>query len=325
MTDAAPIAYFDLQVNGYGGVDFNQDDLTADQLHAACERLAADGVGGILATVITESIDRMSRRLSNLARLCEADPLAKRIIAGIHIEGPFLNETPGYRGAHPADSIHPANPDEMSRLLDAAGGLTRIVTLAPERDPDYRVTQRLARQGVVVSAGHCDPTVDQLRAAIDAGCTMFTHLGNACPMLLPRHDNVIQRVLSVANRLWITFITDGVHVPYVALRNYLKLVGLERSIVVTDAIAPAGLGPGRYTLGRWDLLIGDDMVARAPDGSHLVGSAMSMPQAARKLREELGLGDAELRKLLVENPRRALSSPPWHGLSAHVEQRDARG
>ena len=114
----------------------------------------------------------------------------------------------------------------------------------------------LAGAGVVVSAGHCDPSLDQLRAAIDAGLSMFTHLGNGCPMQLHRHDNVIQRALLACRRPplpWVSFIADGAHVPFFALRNYLKVVGFDRAIVVTDAIAPAGLGPGRYTLGRWDL------------------------------------------------------------------------
>src|SRR5688572_7430499 len=201
--------YFDIQVNGYGGVDFNQDDLTAEALHAACLRLEADGVDGILATVITDTLDRMCHRLAVLVRLRETDPLARRLISGLHIEGPFLNETAGYRGAHPVDAIHPADADEMNRLLDAAGGLARIVTLAPERDAGLKVTRLLAGRGIVVSAGHCDPTFEQLSAAADAGLTMFTHLGNGCPMQVHRHDNIIQRGLALADRLWITFIADG--------------------------------------------------------------------------------------------------------------------
>jgi N-acetylglucosamine-6-phosphate deacetylase len=228
------------------------------------------------------------------------------MIAGFHIEGPFLNETPGYRGAHPPDAMHPANPDEMELLLDAAGGLARIVTLAPERDPGFRVTRLLRDAGVTVSAGHCDPSPDTLRGAIDAGLQMFTHLGNGCPMQMHRHDNVVQRVLSLADRLWLCFIADGAHVPFFALQNYLKVAGLDRCIVVSDAVAPAGLGPGRYTFGRWDLLIGDDLVARAPDGSHLIGSAVTMTRQAANLREHVGLTEAQVTQLTRDNPRRAI-------------------
>ena len=158
----------------------------------------------------------------------EQDPLVREVIWGIHIEGPFLNETPGYVGAHPPQAVRPADVDAMKRLLEAAGGLARLVTLAPERDPGSKVVRYLARQKVLVSAGHCDPSFDELRAAIDAGLSLFTHLGNGCPMMLPRHDNIIQRVLALRDRLTIMFIADGVHVPPLALGNYLRLAGIER-------------------------------------------------------------------------------------------------
>jgi N-acetylglucosamine-6-phosphate deacetylase len=298
--------YFDLQVNGYGGIDFNQDELRSRDLHAACERLAADGVEGVLATIITESLDKMAARLRRLVELREQDVLVKRIIAGLHIEGPFINETDGYRGAHPRDAVRPANVDEMLRLLDAAGGLARIVTLAPERDPGLQVTTRLSKEGVVVSAGHSNAALDELKAAIDAGLSMFTHLGNGCPMQMHRHDNIVQRVLSLSDRLWVTFIADGAHVPLFALANYLEVAGVERAIIVTDAIAPAGLGPGDYTISRWRLRIGEDLVARAPDGSHLVGAAMGMPRVAENL-QAIGLSDAGIERVTFHNPKRAIA------------------
>ena len=304
MTAAA--AFFDLQVNGYGGADFNQDELDAEQLHRACERLEADGVAGLLATIITDDLAAMCHRLSRLAELREADPLATRLIAGVHIEGPFISQRDGYRGAHPLDAIRPADVESMARLLDAAGGLTRIVTLAPECDPGFAVTRFLASRGIIVSAGHTDATLEELRRAIDAGLSMFTHVGNGCPMLMNRHDNIIQRALSLADELWLCFIADGAHIPFATLRNYLKLAREDRAIVVTDAIAPAGLGPGRYRFGRWDLEIGTDMVARAPDRSHLVGSGITMKQNADNLMHSVGLPESVVRKLTLENPRVAL-------------------
>jgi N-acetylglucosamine-6-phosphate deacetylase len=301
--------YIDLQVNGYGGVDFNQDDLSAEDLHQACESLARDGVRSILAAIITEDLGRMCRRLARLVELRRADPLAAGMIAGFHIEGPFINPADGYRGAHPRDAVRPADVDSASRLLEAADGLARIVTLAPECDQGMRVTRMLTSQNVLVSAGHSDASLDQLRAAIDAGLGMFTHVGNACPMTMHRHDNIIQRVLSLSEKLWLSFIADGVHVPFFALGNYLRLAGMQRCVVVSDAIAPAGKGPGRYRLGRWDLVIGDDLAARAPDGSHLVGSAMTMKQAESNLRTHLGLSPEQVRQLTSTNPGKVLQRP----------------
>ncbi len=305
-TTSSDATYFDLQINGYAGVDFNHDELTAEQLHAVCQRLEHDGVGGILATIVTETPERMIARLRNLVALRSADPLAKKLIAGIHIEGPFLNETQGYRGAHPADAIRPAETYLMSQLLDAAGGLTKLVTLAPERDAALVVTKLLVKQGVRVSAGHCDASLDQLKAAIDAGLSLYTHLGNGCPMLMHRHDNIVQRVLSLSGKLWICFIADGAHVAFPALGNYLKLAGIDKACVVTDAVAPAGLGPGRYTLLRHDVLVTEDMVCWAADKSHLVGAAITMPQTYSNLIQKLGMSAGDAKKLLCDNPRAAI-------------------
>lgn len=305
MTHAAA-GYVDLQVNGYGGVDFNQDALTGEQLEQACLKLRANGVGCILATLITEEVETVYRRLENIVKLRDQSELAREMIAGFHIEGPFINPADGYRGAHPKDAVRPADVSVMQRMLEAGRGLVRLVTLAPEQDAGMKVTRMLAGSGVIVSAGHCDPSLEQLRAGVDAGLSLFTHLGNGCPMMMHRHDNIIQRVLSMADRLRICFIADGVHVPFPALSNYLKIVGVDRAVVVTDAIAPAGLGPGKYTLGRWELLIEEDMVARAPDRSHFVGSAISMPQTIQNLTGPLGLSIGDAMKLVRDNPARVL-------------------
>jgi N-acetylglucosamine-6-phosphate deacetylase len=298
--------FVDLQVNGYAGVDFNQDQLSVEQLHFACEQLREDGVAGILATIVTAELPQMLIRLERIADACRQDSLVRNGIWGIHIEGPFLNEAPGYAGAHPSAAMRPANIDVMKRLLDAADGLTRLVTLAPERDAGCQVIRWLAGQKVLVSAGHCDPTLDELRAAADAGLSMFTHLGNGCPMMLHRHDNIIQRALSLRDRLTLCFIADGTHVPAVALGNYLALAGTERTILVTDAISAARLGPGRYTLSGESVAIGDDLVAWSADHSHFVGSTATMPRMVVLLGQQLHLSDGEIENLICRNPRRVL-------------------
>jgi N-acetylglucosamine-6-phosphate deacetylase len=297
---------YDLQVNGYAGVDFNSDGLTAEALHRACEALREDGCTHILATYITNHIDVLERRIRELLRLRDADPLAQEVITGLHIEGPFINGEKGYVGAHPAHCVKPANVDDAKRLLDASAGLCKLVTLAPECDAGFKTSAYLAAQGVVVSAGHCNPDLDTLRASTEHGVSMFTHVGNGCPMLMHRHDNIIQRALSLRDKLWLCFIPDGVHIDFFTLRNYLRCAGLERTIFVTDAISAARLGPGRYTLAGWDLQIGDDLVARSPDGSHFVGSTVTMPRIRENALHQLGLTEAELRQLVDENPRRAM-------------------
>jgi N-acetylglucosamine-6-phosphate deacetylase len=300
------MGFFDLQVNGYAGLDFNGDALDPDELETVCSRLASQGVEGILATVITDAPAVMEARLARLAKLIGERPAIRKMIPGIHIEGPFINPEAGYRGAHPVDAIMPADVSVMERLLDAADGLTRLVTLAPECDPGLKVSSSLAARGVVVSAGHSNASLDQLRAGADAGVSMITHLGNGCPAVMPRHDNFLQRALSLRERFWLCFIVDGAHIPFFALRDYLDLVGFEKTIVVTDAIVASDLGPGLYTFGRWQLRIGDDLVARAPDNSHLVGSTVTMPRSYRNLREELGVSHEDACRLMEWNPKAAI-------------------
>lgn len=303
---AKPCRFFDLQVNGYGGIDFNRDGLTIDEVETACALMLDHGVAGALATLITEDVDVMAARIAQLAGIIDRSDLARRVLRGIHIEGPFISPEAGYRGAHPLDAVRPADLSSMQRLVDSGGGHVRLATLAPEYDESLRVTRWLAAQGVAVAAGHCNPSLDMLIAAVDAGLTLFTHLGNGCPLLLPRHDNIIQRVLSLSDRIACCFIADGVHVPFPALRNYIRAAGVDRCIVVTDATAPAGLGPGRYTLSRWDVEIGDDLAAWAPGGDHLLGSACTMKRASLNLAEQCGFTGAEIDTLTGANPRKAL-------------------
>jgi N-acetylglucosamine-6-phosphate deacetylase len=296
--------YVDLQVNGYAGVDFNADDLNAEALHSACARLRGDGVQQFLATIITDELPAMERRLRRLAACRAADELARQMIAGVHLEGPFISAEPGYVGAHPAAAARGASTEAAARLLEAAGGLVRLVTLAPEQDAAAAVTRWLVAAGVCVAAGHCNPSLEQLERSIDAGLSMFTHLGNGCPLLMHRHDNVIQRVLSLADRLWVTFIADGVHVPLAVLRNYLRLVGPERAIVVSDAVAAAGMGPGVYRLAGQEVVVDQQLATWAADRSHLVGSACTMQQMAANLKTA-GLSASDIERLTFENPRAA--------------------
>ena len=171
----------------------------------------------------------------------------------------------------------------------------------PSRGP----VKRVAGQGV-------DPTrkvgyrEDTIMDGSRRGGNGFTHLGNGCPMTMHRHDNVVQRVLSQSDRLWISFIADGAHIPFPALGNYLRCVGLERSVIVTDAISAAGLGPGTYTIGSQKVTIGEDLVPWADDRTHFVGSATVMPRVEQNLREVIGLSPADVRRLTYENPRQLL-------------------
>ena len=300
--------YFDIQVNGYAGVDFNRNGLSLEDLEKACMKLKGDRVKGIFATIITASLEDMVSRLKRLVSLREQSSIIHEIISGFHIEGPFLNGTKGYRGAHPKEHILDSDVEKMKILLDAANGLTKIVTLAPEVDKNNQVTKYLYSQGIAISAGHCNPEFNELQSAIDAGLNMFTHLGNGCPQDLPRHDNIIQKVLSLKNDLKLCFIADGIHVPFYALKNYIQFAGVENCIVTTDAMAAAGAGPGRYSLSHIELEVGEDRIVREPGKTNFAGSAIDMKSSALNLKIEIGLSDEEITLLTYTNPSKLIKA-----------------
>jgi N-acetylglucosamine-6-phosphate deacetylase len=252
----------------------------------------------------------MVERIARLADFHERSESVRRILRGIHVEGPFLNETIGYVGAHPAEHVRPASIDDANRLIDAGEGLVKLLTLAPERDRDLRVTRHLAEQHITVSAGHCDTSLELLTESVDAGLSLFTHLGNGCAAQVDRHDNIIQRALSLSDRLWLCFIADGVHVPWFALGNYIRCATPDRCIIVTDAIAAAGLGPGRYALGELSIDVGPDMVARYGETGYLAGSCTTMPAAAAHLTEHLHLTEPQIHQMTCVNPQAALRCEP---------------
>ena len=165
-SDAIEMNFFDLQINGYAGTDFCAPEMTGEEFRRACEALRADGIESFLATLITDSMEALVDKLERMVRFREEDELIRNMVAGFHVEGPFLSPETGYIGAHPAKWVRPANRSDASRLLEAGGGLIRLMTLAPEHDERAEVTCHLVEEGVVVSAGHCNPDLDTLKRAI---------------------------------------------------------------------------------------------------------------------------------------------------------------
>jgi len=300
------MSYFDLQINGYGGVDLNDPALTREDCRRACLALEEDGISGILATLITDAIPAIRGKLGKMVRYRAEDEVIGRVIRGFHLEGPFINGNQGFVGAHPVESVREASVGAMEELLAAGEGSVRLVTLAPECDHDLATTSFLAGQGIAVSAGHCDPSYALLGEAIDAGVTLFTHVGNGCPLELPRHDNIIQRALAYADRLTLCWIPDGHHVPFFALRNYLRACDPARVIMTTDAMAAAGLGPGRYGLSGAVVEVDEMGVARRPGSPYLAGSTLRGKVLAENLRRELGYNDELIGRIYGTNPLTAV-------------------
>ncbi|MEL6108790.1 MAG: N-acetylglucosamine-6-phosphate deacetylase [Planctomycetota bacterium] len=301
--------FIDLQVNGYRGVDFNQDQLGDDEIVAACRALREDGVAQFLPTVITDDLRVMCRRIRRIADAATSNVEIAAMVAGIHVEGPFISREPGFVGAHPAKHTCQPRIGDVMRLIEAGQGLVRLLTLAPELSDAASVITRLVDEGIVVAAGHSDASNDDLRRGIDHGLSMFTHLGNGCPGEMHRHDNIIQRVLSFGDRLTISFIADGHHVPFFALGNYLRMLPPEHIVVVTDAISAAGLGPGEHRLAGQTVEVDENLAAWASGRQHFAGCATTMPQMAALLKEHLRATQEDIHRWTIENPARLLSHP----------------
>jgi N-acetylglucosamine-6-phosphate deacetylase len=293
--------YVDLQVNGYQGIDFNQPQRSVAELRFAADAMLRDGVRKALPTLITGSIEDMCECIRALRTAMESDPVCHELFAGIHLEGPFLSRKPGFIGAHPPQNALDADIAALANLIDCGAGLVKLVTLAPEVDRMGAMTRFLVERNVLVSAGHTDASLDELDVCIEAGLKLFTHLGNACPPEMNRHDNIIYRALRRSDRLNFTLIADGFHVPKVLFETILNWVPHSRLAIVSDAISAAGLGPGVYRLAGREVSIGPDKAARDPSGKHFVGSACSMRDADRWLIASLGLEVEERLELLVQN------------------------
>lgn len=269
----------DLQINGYGGVDFQQDRLTLDDLLHAARCLRADGCHRWLLTLITDEWPRLIARLRHLRSLRAASAELRRAIAGWHVEGPFLSEKPGFHGAHdPALMLDPT-PAHVRELRDITGDDALLLTLAPERMGAIEAIGCAVAAGIKVSLGHTDASAECLREAVRAGATGFTHLGNACPRELDRHDNILWRVLEIASDpaglgLIVSLIPDGHHVSAAPFRLIHRLVGTEGIYYTTDAMSAAGAGPGQFRLGRLTLEVGADQIVRQPGRTNFAGSAL---------------------------------------------------
>ncbi|RMF39952.1 MAG: N-acetylglucosamine-6-phosphate deacetylase [Planctomycetota bacterium] len=290
--------YVDLQVNGYVGIDFNDPTTSVAQLHSAADAMRRDGVVAALPTVITGSAEAMTTCIRNLVHAIEQRPETADVFRGIHVEGPFLSPAEGYIGAHPRQHAKFQDLRLLEDLCRAGGPWIRMVTLAPEVDPGGKMVRFCRERNIIVAAGHTNASLDQLECAIESGLSLFTHLGNGCPRVMDRHDNIIFRALRLRERLRFTVIADGFHIPRLLFENLLDWIPTDRLAVVSDAISAAGLGPGVYQLAGRSVTIGPDRACRDASGEHFVGSASRMCDADDWLRDTLGLPARRRRQLL---------------------------
>jgi N-acetylglucosamine-6-phosphate deacetylase len=304
MRERRPIprkGFVDLQVNGYMGVDFSSPGLVAEDIHRITETLLASGTLAYCATIITADLETYERNLKLLARTA-SEPGVKGRLLGIHLEGPYLSSEDGARGAHSAVKVRRPDRTEFDRFQDWAEGLISILTIAPEAEGALELISHVRRKyATVISLGHHLASRETIDRAVDAGATLVTHLGNGCPNLLPRHDNILVHQLA-NDRLIVGLITDGNHLPRDFVLVALRCKGADRVFVVSDSAPIAGYAPGVYeTLGHQVRLTETGRIENL-HAPHLVGSGWNMAQCMRWLRSLNVLSDDELWRVGLEIP-----------------------
>jgi N-acetylglucosamine-6-phosphate deacetylase len=299
--------WVDLQVNGFGGLDLNDGQVTAETVSGLVRRLWAEGVAAFCPTVVTASTAQIELTLSAIAQACQTDPDARAAILSVHLEGPYLSSQEGARGAHDPRYLRPPDWDEFSDWQALSNGAIRLVTLAPELPGAVDFIRRAVGAGVVVALGHTHASTAELAAAVDAGARLSTHLGNGIGAVLPRHPNPIWDQLA-DDRLWASFIFDGHHLPASVMRVALRAKGPARSVLVSDATAPAGMPPGRYDSmgGQVELLAnGRLQLAGTP---YLAGSASSLRDGVDNAVRLAGCTLSQAVQMVTRNPLLVLGS-----------------
>jgi N-acetylglucosamine-6-phosphate deacetylase len=235
----------DLQVNGFGGIDLNRPGFGAADLDRLAAVMAATGTTTWVPTLITASEADIVASLRTLAAARRESAVLRHAVPFVHVEGPHISPEDGPRGAHPCQHVRAPDLAEFDRWQAACDGLVGLVTLSPHWPEAPVYIMGLRARGVLAAIGHTHATPAEIRRAVAAGASLSTHLGNGAHAVLPRHPNYIWAQLA-ADALTATFIADGHHLPGDTLTAMLRAKGLERSILVSDATALAGMAPGLY-------------------------------------------------------------------------------
>lgn len=275
----------DLQVNGVKGVDFNSVEVDPDAILYAAEFLLSRGVTTFCPTVITNSVASTLKILEVINKACEAMPLVDRCIGGIHLEGPFISLADGYRGAHMERFVRAPDWQLFCRFQQASGNRIKIIGLSPEWNDSIDFIERCRKNGLLVSICHSAADGRQVEAAVRAGARLASHLGNAVPLMLPRHPNIIWELLA-QEKLCASIIADGFHLPDSFIRVVLKAT-LGSTILVSDATSFAGLSPGVYRahIGSEVLLEESGRLSMKGSGGMLAGAAKILPENVEYLME----------------------------------------
>ncbi|WP_329493448.1 N-acetylglucosamine-6-phosphate deacetylase [Kitasatospora herbaricolor] len=287
--------FVDLHVHGGGGATYATTD--AEQALAAVRFHRLHGTTTTVASTVTCEVDDLCRQAAVLAELAQDG-----VLAGLHFEGPFIARA--RCGAHAPELLRDPDPALLRRLLDAAKGHARMVTLAPELPGGLDAVRALVHAGVIAAVGHTAADHRTVGAAVDAGATVATHLFNGMPGLGHRDPGPVGALLE-DDRVTVELVNDGVHLHPAIVGLVYRAVGAGRIALVTDAMSAAGMGDGAYRLGPLDIRVRGG-VAELADGSSIAGSTLTLDRAFKRAVTVDGLTPAQASQSLSAVPARLL-------------------
>ncbi|UQS31900.1 N-acetylglucosamine-6-phosphate deacetylase [Streptomyces fradiae] len=287
--------FVDLHNHGGGGASFTSG--TVEEVLRGIRTHREHGTTTLVASTVTGDMDFLAHRAGELSELAEQGD-----IAGIHFEGPFIS--PCRKGAHSEALLRDPDPAEVRKLIDAARGQARMVTLATELPGGVDSVHLLAEHGVIAAIGHTDATYEQTVEAIEAGATVATHLFNAMPALGHRAPGPIAALLE-DERVTVELINDGTHLHPAALELAFRHAGAGRVAFITDAMDAAGFGDGVYHLGPLEVEVREG-VARLVEGGSIAGSTLTLDTAFRRAATVDGLPVESIVQAVSANPAKLL-------------------
>lgn len=300
----------DIQVNGYNSVSFCLENaentsegigsLTVKDVKKVTEGLWKEGVTTYFPTLTTNSQDLLLRNFGILAKAMN-DPSFLGSIPGFHLEGPYISAVDGYRGAHPLEHVRKPVWNDFLELYKASGDKILLITVAPEVEGAYGFIRKCRELGIVVSLGHHNGTAEQIKQAIDNGASLATHLGNGCANTVNRHLNPIWPQLA-DDRLKISIIADGFHLPPEILQVFYKTKGTGNIVITSDITSYAGLPAGTYKIkdGKTVEKLTDGNLRFSEGG--LYGSASPLRNGVAHIMKVSGCGLVDAIQMTTLNP-----------------------
>lgn len=290
----------DNQVNGYDSVSFTSADLTAQDVDKATRRQWKEGVTTYLPTVTTGSHEAILKSFEALAE-ARRNPEIRQSIPGYHLEGPYISPVDGYRGAHPLRWVRPPDWEEFLQYYRASDNRILQVSLAPEVDGAMDFLRNCVAQGIRVALAHHNGSADIIKAAVDEGAVISTHLGNGCANTIHRHDNPLWPQMA-DDRLMASIIVDGFHLQPEEVQVFFKVKGPDRIVATSDVTEFAGMPPGEYEVDGDKVVMTPEGMLKLPSQDVLYGASLPLRTAIGNLMRFTGCSLAEAIHTMTRNP-----------------------